>query len=288
MARSSNMKMIVREFKQDKTATIFFFSLTLLIVVIYVWSAFLDTNKIMTVDILNQYAPPGKDGMLLGSEQGGRNILYLLVVGTRNSLSIGFAVTFLSQLIGISFGLIAGYYGGKVDNVMMRFLDFMMTLPMLMLVIVIVSIIPNYSMTSFVLIMSAFYWIGTARLIRSRTLAEANREYISASKTLGTSDLVIIFRELLPNLSSLIIVEAILNLTSNIGIEVGLSFLGFGLPESVPSLGTLIGYAQEPEILTGKIWVWLPAALLILLFCVGFSYIGNVIRRAFDARQRLG
>ena len=172
---------------------------------------------------------------------------------------------------------------------MMRFLDFMMSLPVLMLITVIVSIIPHYSMITFVLVMSAFYWwIWTARLVRSKALSESQKDYISASKISGTSNLVIIFRELLPNLSSIIIVDAILNLTANIGIEVGLTFLGFGLPSNTPSLGTLVGFAQDPSILTTKPWVWLPAALLILVLCVGISYIGNVVRRAFDARQRLG
>ena len=136
--------------------------------------------------------------------------------------------------------------------------------------------------------MGAFYWVGTARLIRSKALSEAKKDYISAAKTSGASDLKIIFSELLPNLSSIIVVETILSLTANIGIEVGLTFLGFGLPDSVPSLGTLISYAQDPDVLTTKLWVWLPAALLILFICVGISYVGNVVRRTFDARQRLG
>ena len=201
---------------------------------------------------------------------------------------IGSAVTILMLVIGILFGVIAGYYGGIVDNLMMRFLDFMMTLPMLLLVIVIVSIIPHYTMLTFVLIMGAFYWVSTARLIRSKALSEAKKDYISAAKTSGTSDLKIIFGELLPNLSSIIVVEAILSLTANIGIEGGLTFLGFGLPDSVPSLGTLISYAQDPDVLTTKFWVWLPASLLILFICVGISYVGNVVRRTLDARQRLG
>ncbi|WET90231.1 ABC transporter permease subunit [Ligilactobacillus murinus] len=141
---------------------------------------------------------------------------------------------------------------------------------------------------SAVLVMGAFYWVGTARLIRSKALSEAKKDYISAAKTSGASDLKIIFSELLPNLSSIIVVETILSLTANIGIEVGLTFLGFGLPDSVPSLGTLISYAQDPDVLTTKLWVWLPAALLILFICVGISYVGNVVRRTFDARQRLG
>ena len=108
---------------------------------------------------------------------------------------------------------------------------------MLMLVIVIVSIIPHYTMVDFVLVVSAFLWVGTARLIRSKTLSEAQKEYVYAAKTAGSSAFKIMVTDILPNISSLIIVDLILSLTANIGIEVGLSFLGFGLPDSVPSLG---------------------------------------------------
>lgn len=285
---SSTWQMICREFKKDKLALGCLIFIVVLICGIYIGSLFLNTSKVMKVNILEQYSTPGTDGMLLGADQSGRNVFDMLILGTRNSLTIGFSITVLIELIGITFGVISGYFGGHVDNIMMRFLDFMMSLPVLMLIIVIVSIIPHYSMVTFVLVMSAFYWVGTARLVRSKALSEAQKDYISASKISGTSNLVIIFRELLPNLSSIIIVDAILNLTANIGIEVGLTFLGFGLPSNIPSLGTLIGFAQDPDILTTKLWVWLPAALLILVLCVGISYIGNVVRRAFDARQRLG
>jgi len=285
---TSNFAMIVREFKQDKGATFFLFLLLALILFIYVYAAFLNTKQVMHVDIINSYGHPGKDGHLLGTDQGGRDVLKYLVLGTRNSLDIGLAVTLIVEVIGIVFGLVAGYYGGLVDNIMMRFLDFMMLLPMLMLVIVIVSIIPNYSMLDFVLVVSAFLWVGTARLIRSKTLAEAQKEYVYVAMTSGSSAWKIMLTDILPNISSLIIVDLILSLTANIGIEVGLSFLGFGLPESVPSLGLMIGLAQDPDVIIGAPWVWIPASLLILVLCVGISYVGNVIRRAFDARQRLG
>lgn len=109
----------------------------------------------------------------------------------------------------------------------------MMLLPMLMLVIVIVSIIPNYNMLDFILVISAFLWVGTARLIRSKALSEAHKEYVYAAITSGSRPWKIMLFDMLPNISSLIIVDLILSLTSNIGIEVGLSFLGFGLPDSV-------------------------------------------------------
>ena len=268
---ASGLKVLAREFAKDRGALGALILLIILFLGIFIGALFLNTDKVMTVDIFKQYNHPGADGMLLGGDEGGRDVFKMLI-----------------EVIGTVFGLVAGYYGGKVDNIMMRFLDFMMVLPTLMIIIVIVTIIPKYTMWSFVLIMSAFYWVGTARLIRSKALSESKKDYISASKTSGSSDLKIILKELLPNLSSIIIVDATLMLAGNIGIEVSLTYLGFGFPDSVPSLGTLVGYANDPSVLTLRPWVWLPAALLILVICVGISYVGNVLRRAADARQRLG
>lgn len=285
---ASGFKVLAREFAKDRSALGALILLIILFLGIFIGALFLNTDKVMTVDIFKQYNHPGADGMLLGGDEGGRDVFKMLILGARNSLLIGIAITVLIEVIGTVFGLVAGYYGGKVDNIMMRFLDFMMVLPTLMIIIVIVTIIPKYTMWSFVLIMSAFYWVGTARLIRSKALSESKKDYISASKTSGSSDLKIILKELLPNLSSIIIVDATLMLAGNIGIEVSLTYLGFGFPDSVPSLGTLVGYANDPSVLTLRPWVWLPAALLILVICVGISYVGNVLRRAADARQRLG
>lgn len=285
---ASGLKVLAREFAKDRGALGALILLIILFLGIFIGALFFNTDKVMTVDIFKQYNHPGADGMLLGGDEGGRDVFKMLILGARNSLLIGIAITVLIEVIGTVFGLVAGYYGGKVDNIMMRFLDFMMVLPTLMIIIVIVTIIPKYTMWSFVLIMSAFYWVGTARLIRSKALSESKKDYISASKTSGSSDLKIILKELLPNLSSIIIVDATLMLAGNIGIEVSLTYLGFGFPDSVPSLGTLVGYANDPSVLTLRPWVWLPAALLILVICVGISYVGNVLRRAADARQRLG
>ena len=285
---ASGLKVLAREFAKDRGALGALILLIILFLGIFIGALFLNTDKVMTVDIFKQYNHPGADGMLLGGDEGGRDVFKMLILGARNSLLIGIAITVLIEVIGTVFGLVAGYYGGKVDNIMMRFLDFMMVFSTLMIIIFIVTIIPKYTMWSFVLIMSAFYWVGTARLIRSKALSESKKDYISASKTSGSSDLKIILKELLPNLSSIIIVDATLMLAGNIGIEVSLTYLGFGFPDSVPSLGTLVGYANDPSVLTLRPWVWLPAALLILVICVGISYVGNVLRRAADARQRLG
>lgn len=119
-------------------------------------------------------------------------------------------------------------------------------------------------------------------------MAERELEYVAASKTLGTPDWKIMLFNVLPNLSSIIIVNMTLNLAGNIGIETSLTYLGFGLPENVPSLGTLISYSRNPEVMENKPWVWLPAAILILVLMLCINFIGNALKRAADARQRLG
>lgn len=287
MKRISFFDIVKREIQKDKFALISLIILTVLFLIIFIGSLFVNQEEIMRVSLLDKYAAPG-EGFWLGADAGGRSILGQLIIGARNSIVIGFCVTILTCTIGIVVGLVAGYYGGKVDNAIMRIIDFIMILPTLMLIIVFVTMIPRYNIVSFVFIMSSFYWVGTARLIRSKALTESRRDYVMASQTMGTSDFKILFREIMPNISSIIIVNLTLSFAGNIGIETGLSFLGFGLPPSTPSLGTLVGYAVDPEILSSKIWIWLPASLLILVMMLCINYVGQALRRASDARQRRG
>ncbi len=211
-----------------------------------------------------------------------------MIIGARNSILIGFSITIITSIVGVGLGIISGYYGGIIDNILMRIVDFVMILPIMLIIIVIVSIVPRYNVWTFIWVMSAFYWVGKARLFRSKTLSEGRRDYVSASKTLGTNDFVIMFREIMPNLSSLIITNLTMNFAANIGIETTLTFLGFGLPTNVPSLGTLIGYASSGDVLVNRQWIWLPASILILVLMLSINYVGQAFKRSADARQRLG
>lgn len=285
----STFNIIKREFQKDKIALFCLIFLTLLVITIFFSASFVfDVSKVMRVSLLDKYAAPFEKGYLLGADYGGRSILGQLVIGARNSLLIAFFVTLCISVIGITVGITIAYYGGHIENVAMRIIDFISILPTTMIIIVFVTVVPKYNVVTFVFILSIFYWIGTARLIRGKVLSEVRRDYISASKTLGTSDFKIIFRELLPNISSIIIVDLTLGFAGNIGIETGLTFLGYGLPPSVPSLGILINYAVAPDVLGDRWWIWLPASLLILVIMLCINYIGEAIKRASDARQRLG
>ncbi len=287
------IKVIAREFKKDKAALFALALLIVLLLTIFIGAMFFNQDDVMTVSIFDKYAAPGTtaiDGRyyFLGADEGGRDVLGQLFIGARNSVIIGFAITIITSIIGVGIGIISGYYGGVIDNVLMRIVDFVMILPTMLIIIVLVTIIPKYNVWSFVVIMSAFYWVGKARLFRSKTLSEARRDYVSASKTMGTSDFKIMFFGVMPNLSSLIITNLTINFAGNIGIETTLSFLGFGLPASVPSLGTLIGYASNGVVLSDYPWVWIPASLLILVLMLSINYVGQALKRSADARQRIG
>lgn len=286
-APPTGLRVIWREFLKDKLALFSLIFFILIILGVFIGAIVIDQDEVLRISLLDSYMPPNDD-FILGTDSGGRSIFGQLIIGARNSITIGFTITALTSIVGITIGLIAGYYGGIIDNFLMRIIDFIMLLPTTMLIIVFITLVSDYNVWTFILIMSAFYWVGQARLIRSKALSESRRDYISASRTMGTPTYKILFREILPNLSSLIIVNVTLNFAANIGIETGLSYLGFGLPTSTPSLGTLVSYAQSPDILENKTWVWLPASLLILVLMLCINYVGQALKRSADAKQRLG
>ncbi|MDI2589672.1 ABC transporter permease [Psychrobacillus sp. NEAU-3TGS] len=281
------MQVVFREFRKDRLAMFSLISLVVVIVGVFIWTWFIDQEALMRVSLRDKYAEPGEK-FLLGADQGGKDILGQLVTGARNSIAIAIAITLITVSFGIIVGLVCGYFGGWIDNMFMRIIDFFITIPSLMVIIVFVTIIPKYTVKEFILIMSLFLWTSTARLVRSKALSESRRDYVNASKTMGTPGILIIFKEIMPNLSSILIVELTLNFAGNVGIETGLTYLGFGLPPQTPSLGTLISYANNPLVLQDKWWVWLPASLFILLMMLGINYVGQALRRSADAKQRLG
>lgn len=278
-------KIIKNEFMHEKIALIAAGILAVIFLIIIIGGLAFDTETVMRVSIRDKFSVPGKK-YILGADLGGRPILPQLIIGARNSILIAFCVTIITQVVGIFFGLIAGFYGGWVDNVIMRICDFIMILPVVMLIIVFVTVVPTYNIWTFIFIMSAFYWTGITRLVRSKALSENRRDYVNASRIMGTSDFKIMYGGILPNISSIIIVNFTLGMAGNIGIETGMSFLGFGLPPTSPSLGTLIGYARDPGTISGKLWVWLPASILIMVLMLCINYVGQTIKRASDAKQR--
>ena len=286
-------EVIKREFMKDKLALLSLIVFILILLFLYVAPFFLNLESATKVQIFNHYMAPGSVAdtghtYLLGADEGGRDVLAQLILGGRNSITIALIVTALTMIIGLVVGIVSGYYGGRVDNFIMRLVDFVMIIPGFILFITLNTILKANTVLGISLTFSVIYWTSYARLFRTRTLSEASKDYINASKTMGTRDWKIMLTELLPNISSLIITQLVLSMAGNIGLETGLSYLGFGLPIGTPSLGTLIGTAKTADIIENKQWVWLPAALFILVLMLCINYIGQAVQRSTDARQRLG
>lgn len=281
----SGRQLIWQQMKKDRLAMGSFIFLVSILLFVYSAAFVMDAEEIARINLQALHQPPSLEHWL-GTDYGGRDVFGQLIIGTRNSFTISFCITLLTALIGLTTGLVAGYFGGVTDHVVMRIIDFIISLPTTMFIIVLVTIIPEFTIWSFILVMTLFYWTGKARLIRSKVLAERELDYVQASQTLGTPHWKIMFFQIFPNVSSIIIVNFILNLAGNIGLESALTYLGFGLPESTSSLGTLISYARNPDVLEHKWWVWLPASVMILVMMLSINFVGQAIKRATDARQR--
>lgn len=282
----SGFKIIWREIMHEPSARIALFVIIAILLFCFVGSMFLHKSQVTEINIMDSYDAWGTNGHLLGADEGGRDILKLLMMGGRNSIMIGISVTFISLVVGLVIGLVAGYYGGIVDSIIMRIVDFIQIMPQFPILIVLATVIPNYNAFTLVAMISMFGWTGETRYYRSFVLAQREREYVLASKTSGSSDLQIMYREVLPNISSMLIIDIVLGIAGNIGIETGLSFIGYGLPITTPSLGTLIGYANDPVNVTTRPWLWLPAAILLLVISLSINYVGRALQKAADARQR--
>lgn len=282
----SALKITFREIFKSKAATIAFCTIVVILLLTFGGSLFLDSSKVTEMHILESYAGWGQNGHLLGTDDGGRDILNLLIMGGRNSIMIGLLVTLFCELVGIIVGLVAGYYGGTTDSIIMRIVDFVQILPQMPILIVLVTVLPNYNAMTLVLLISMFGWTGEARYYRSFILSQRERDYVLASKTSGSSNTKIMFREILPNIASMIIIDVVLSVSGNIGIETALSFIGYGLPNKIPSLGTLIGFANDPVNIIDRPWLWLPATILLLVICLSINYVGQALQKAGDARQR--
>jgi len=279
---------IIREIIASKSALI---ALTLYVGIVisaFILSAQLDLDEMSGVHLRYINRPPEWFGgqFFLGTDHGGRDMLAWLVLGARTSFGVAFAVTIISVSFGTLFGLVSGFYGGHTDNVMMRVLDFVIMLPTMPIIIAVVSLMPHYRVWHFIVILSVFMWMGTARLIRAAVLRQSALDYVAASKTLGSQNFTIIFKKVMPNITSLIVTNSIIALGANMGIEAGLTMIGFGLPFGTPSLGAQVASALDPRVLTTFRWQWMPAAILIFIMILCTYVVGTAISRAVDPKQQ--
>lgn len=248
------------------------------------------------VDLLARYAPPSPQHWL-GTDEAGRDELVRLMLGGQMSLIIGLSATLLGSLIGLSVGLVAGYAGGRLDAVLMRFTDGVIALPLLPLLIVLGAVdltklgfsagfaqSPAAGVARLIVIIALVEWTSLARVVRAGTLALKERDFVRAAWAIGAGPFHVMTRHVLPNLAGPVIVTATLTVGRVILFESVLSFLGFGIVPPTPSWGNMLTNAQE--LMTAAPALALYPGLLILVTVVLVNTAGEGMQHAFDVRSR--
>lgn len=290
-------------FKRDRTA-----QLCLAVFICLVVTAFsapllapTDPYDLAQIDILASELPPfwidGADPMYtLGTDAQGRDLLSIILYGTRVSLLIGFGAVALQALLGVTFGLMAGYLGGRVDAFLMRLADIQLSFSTLMVAIVVGAVVKatlgsafysQYAVLMLILIIGLAEWPQYARTVRASVLAEKNKEYVDAARVMGLRSKRIMYRHVLPNTLSPIFVISTVQIANAIISEAALSFLGLGMPETHPSLGSLIK-AGFDYIQSGSWWITLiPGAVLVVLV-LSINLLGDWLRDVMNPRLYKG
>lgn len=283
------LSILFKNFKRNKLAI---FGLTVIFILIMfsfygpVFSkyAMLETNISLAKKL------PSID-FLLGTDRSGRDILTRLMYGGRISLTVGFAAVFLQVVMGTLVGGVAGYYGGKIDNVLMRIVDIFMGLPYLPVVILIgavmsdLNILPQYRIYFVMLIIGLLGWTLPARIVRGQILSLREQEFMLAAEVLGLRDSSKILRHLIPNVIPNIIVTATLGMGDAILSESALSFLGLGVSTPYPSWGNIIQAVREPNDFALRPWLWMPAGILILITVMTINFVGDGLRDVLDPKM---
>lgn len=235
------------------------------------------------VDKYEQVGVPEDVHYYLGTDSLGRDLLSRVLYGTRVSLFIAFVAALLNLTIGVTYGLISGWLGGKVDNVMQRILEILSGVPNLVVVILMLLVL-DPGIGSIIIALALTEWISMARVIRAQTLKLKNQEYILAAKTLGQSSLKIAFEHIMPNLLGIIIIQVMFSIPSAIFFEAFLSFIGIGIPAPNASLGTLINDGYKTFRFLPHL-MWYPAGIMSLIM-VSFNLLADGLRDAFDPKMR--
>lgn len=252
-----------------------------------------DENQTFTgegVKILAK-AKPSKTH-LLGTDKDGRDVLTRLMYGGRISLLVGFVVILIELLIGVSLGGMAGYYGGKIDNLIMRIVDIFYCIPSIPIMLILSSVMlaiklpQTYKIYGLMLALGFLGWAGIARLVRGQILSLREQEFMVATEAVGLKVSRRIYKHLIPNVMPQLIVFATLGLGSVILTESSLSYLGIGVPFPYASWGNMVNTVNDPQIMRNYLNIWVPPGICILLTVMGFNFIGDGLRDAFDPKMK--
>ncbi len=252
-----------------------------------------------TVDLLDSQIPPiwmenGDPRFLLGTDDQGRDLFSAILYGSRVSISVGFVSVAFAATLGIFLGLVSGYFGGRIDAVIMRIAEVQLTFPAILIALLIDGIArgvfgemdrEQYAFWILAFAIGLSFWVQYARTVRASTLVEKNKEYVQAARVIGIPSLTIMIRHVLPNVLGPVLVIATINLALAIVLEATLSFLGVGVPATQPSLGTLIRIGNN-FLFSGEWWIAIFPGLVLAVLVLAVNLLGDWLRDALNPKLR--
>ena len=257
----------------------------ILLLVMAVLAKVLSPHDPLSLDTQRRFIPPLTDSaFVLGTDEMGRDLLSRLFYGGRISLVVGVAAMFATIVTGLIIGLISGFYGGKVDTILMRFTDTMLCFPQVFLLLVLAAFITP-TVISIALIIGLTSWMEVARIIRAQIQYVKEQDFVQASFALGASEARIMFKELLPNAIAPVLVSATLNVANAVLMESYISFLGYGIQPPLASWGNMLTNAQAYFDLAP--WLAILPGVMITLTVMSFNFLGDGLRDALDPRLRM-
>ncbi|MEO5568449.1 MAG: ABC transporter permease [Gemmatimonadaceae bacterium] len=249
-----------------------------------IFAPLIATHSPIDIDLNRLLQRPGS-GHILGTDVQGRDIWSRLVFGARVSLTVGLISQGIALLLGVTLGLLAGYYGGWVDEVVMRLADVTLAFPTLLLLIAMVAALQPSMGVVFATI-GIVGWAGMARLVRGQVLVVRQLEYVQAIRALGAGDIRIMLQHVLPNVIAPVVIAATLGVAGAIMAEAALSFLGLGVPPPAPSWGSMIAEGRDLDQLRHAPWTSLFPGIAIGAAVLGFNLLGDALRDALDPKQQ--
>jgi peptide/nickel transport system permease protein len=264
------------------------------------WIAPYDPTDLSTFELINAELPPafsadGDARFLLGTDNQGRDLLSAMMYGARVSIMIGGGAVLLAAMLGVTLGLIAGYFGGKVDALIMRVADVILSFPTILLALLVSGIAralfpqaatAEWAPVILICAIAIHEWVQYARTVRAATMVETSKDYVRAVKVIGLPSRRIMLRHILPNVMGPVLVIATINLAAAVLTEATLSFLGVGMPPTYPSLGTLIRIGNE-FVFSGIWWIALFPALTLVLLVLAVNVVGDWLRDRFNPKLRV-
>ncbi len=273
------LRMIGRAFLENKMALVGLGLVVAVILFCFVGPLLYHTDQVHSS--LNTNLRPGGRHPL-GTDYLGFDILGRLMEGGQSSIEIGLAVAFMATTFGVVWGAIAGYFGGAVDAVMMRFVDIVLAVPAIFLFLFLASVFQT-NLVMLIVVISALSWLGPARLVRGETLSLRTREYVQAVRVMGGGSRRIVLRHIIPNAIGTIVVNATFQIADAILLLATLSFLGFGLPPPTPTWGGMLSNGIN-YLFDGYWWEVYPAGVIIVVTVIAFNFIGDSLRDSLEVR----